>query len=191
MFPIAPSGTNSRFPAFHRRRCLATRHWDSRCHASRRSFRSARDRQLLWIHDGPYRSGWIQHCRQRSPGLAGDLCRFLSMEQRLARERRLMLANGNQFSAISRVATGTSFTVNGQNYYSSNADPVNGSAVLGLNTVKPAPMVSFALAASSPLEPPLVVSHRVWCRLHGRADIQRQRCRHRLHRQGANHLQQS
>jgi len=62
----------------------------------------------------------------------------------------LMLANGNQFSAISRVATGTSFTVNGQNYYSSNADPVNGSAVLGLNTVKPAPMVSFGFGRFVP-----------------------------------------
>jgi hypothetical protein len=62
----------------------------------------------------------------------------------------LMLVNGNQFSAQSRVASGTSFTLDGQNYYSSNADPVSGSAVLGLNTVKPAPMFSFGFGRYVP-----------------------------------------
>ncbi len=62
----------------------------------------------------------------------------------------LMLVNGNQFSVQSRVAGGTSFKLDGQTYYSSNADPVNGSAVLGLNTVKPAPMVSFGFGRYVP-----------------------------------------
>ena len=62
----------------------------------------------------------------------------------------LMLVNGNQFSAVSRVAGGTDFKLNGQDYYSSNANPVSGSAVLGLNTVKPAPMVSFGFGRYVP-----------------------------------------
>ena len=62
----------------------------------------------------------------------------------------LMLLNGNQFSALSRVASGTGFTLDGQTYYSSNADPVNGTAVLDLNTIKPEPMFSFGFGRYVP-----------------------------------------
>jgi hypothetical protein len=56
----------------------------------------------------------------------------------------VLFYNGNQLSASSTVAAGTSFTLNNQTFYSANANsstgatPVNGNAVLGLNTTKPA-----------------------------------------------------
>jgi hypothetical protein len=52
--------------------------------------------------------------------------------------------NQNQVTAAASVPGGTSFTLNGQTFYSANANaatgatPVNGSAVLGLNTNKTA-----------------------------------------------------
>jgi len=56
----------------------------------------------------------------------------------------VLLYNGNQLSASDAVAGGTSFTLNDQTFYSANtnsatgATPVNGNALLGLNTTKPA-----------------------------------------------------
>jgi hypothetical protein len=56
----------------------------------------------------------------------------------------LMFINHNQVTAATDVAAGTSFTLNGQTYYSANANaatgatPVTGNGILGLNTSKPA-----------------------------------------------------
>lgn len=55
----------------------------------------------------------------------------------------LMLWNGNQITASGTEAPGTSFTINGQTYYSAKPNPVTGagpvgaSAVLGLHTHEP------------------------------------------------------
>ena len=62
----------------------------------------------------------------------------------------LFIFNGNQISAATTIAGGTSFNLGSANYYSSNTDPVNGSVVLGLHTVKPAPMVSFGFGRFIP-----------------------------------------
>jgi hypothetical protein len=62
----------------------------------------------------------------------------------------LFFFNGNKISAATTIAGGTSFNLGSADYYSSNADPVNGSAVLGLHTVKPAPMVSFGFGRFIP-----------------------------------------
>jgi hypothetical protein len=62
----------------------------------------------------------------------------------------LMLFNGNQLSASSNITGGTSFTLGTATYYSSNADPVNGTVVLGLHTIKPAPMASFGFGRFIP-----------------------------------------
>lgn len=56
----------------------------------------------------------------------------------------LLASNGNQVTANTDVPAGTSFTLNGQTYYSANANaatgatPVVGTGVLGLNSTKPA-----------------------------------------------------
>jgi hypothetical protein len=56
----------------------------------------------------------------------------------------LMMYNTNGLTASSNVASGSSFTLNGNTYYSANANPLTGatplsaSAVLGLHTNKPA-----------------------------------------------------
>jgi hypothetical protein len=56
----------------------------------------------------------------------------------------LLFYNGNQLTATTAVAPGTSFTLNGTTYYSANANsttgatPVTGNGTLGLNTTKPA-----------------------------------------------------
>jgi hypothetical protein len=56
----------------------------------------------------------------------------------------VLFYNQNQLTAAAAVPAGTSFTLNGTTYYSANANsatgatPVNGNAVLGLNTTKPA-----------------------------------------------------
>ena len=56
----------------------------------------------------------------------------------------VLFYNGNQISATANVAGGTSFTLNGQTYYSANANagtgatPVNGNALLSLHTTNPA-----------------------------------------------------
>jgi hypothetical protein len=56
----------------------------------------------------------------------------------------VLFYNQNQLTAAAAVPGGTSFTLNGTNYYSANANsatgatPVNGSAAVSLNTTKPA-----------------------------------------------------
>jgi hypothetical protein len=50
----------------------------------------------------------------------------------------LLLYNGNQLTATAGVPGGDSFTLNGQDYYSANANPLNGAGTLALNTTKPA-----------------------------------------------------
>jgi hypothetical protein len=56
----------------------------------------------------------------------------------------LLVLNNNKVTATSTVAAGTSFTLNGDTYYSANANgvtgatPLNANAALGLNTTKPA-----------------------------------------------------
>jgi hypothetical protein len=56
----------------------------------------------------------------------------------------VLLANQNQVTASTNVAAGTSFTLNGQTYYSATANsatgatPITGSGILGLNTNKTA-----------------------------------------------------
>jgi len=62
----------------------------------------------------------------------------------------LMFFNGNQLSAAANIVPGTGFTLGTTTYYSSTADPVNGSAVVGLHTVKPAPMASFGFGRFVP-----------------------------------------
>jgi hypothetical protein len=62
----------------------------------------------------------------------------------------LFFFNGNQVSAATIIAGGTSFNLGSANYYSSSTDPVNGSVALGLHTVKRAPMVSFGFGRFIP-----------------------------------------
>lgn len=56
----------------------------------------------------------------------------------------VLFYNQNQVTATTDVTAGTSFTLNGQTYYSANANsatgatPVTGTGTLGLNTTKPA-----------------------------------------------------
>jgi hypothetical protein len=56
----------------------------------------------------------------------------------------LLFYNQNEVTAVTNVAAGTSFTLNGTTYYSANANsatgatPVTGTGTLGLNTTKPA-----------------------------------------------------
>lgn len=50
----------------------------------------------------------------------------------------LLLYNGNQLTASSNVPGGTSFTLNDQNYYSQNANPLTASGSLSLHTTQPA-----------------------------------------------------
>ena len=50
----------------------------------------------------------------------------------------LLFYNGNQLTADASVAGGQSFTLNDQTYYSSNAHPVTGTALLSLHTANPA-----------------------------------------------------
>ena len=44
----------------------------------------------------------------------------------------LLLYNGNQLTATAGVPGGDSFTLNGQDYYSANANPLNGAGTLAL-----------------------------------------------------------
>jgi hypothetical protein len=56
----------------------------------------------------------------------------------------LLFYNGNQLKVTSEIVPGTSFTLDGQTFYSANANPatgatpLTGTGVLGLNTTKPA-----------------------------------------------------
>jgi len=62
----------------------------------------------------------------------------------------LMFFNANRISATAAIVPGTSFSLNGVTYYSSTANPVTGSISLGLNTIKPEPMVSFGFGRFVP-----------------------------------------
>ena len=62
----------------------------------------------------------------------------------------LMFVNGNQISGATDIVGGTSFKIDGTTYYSSTADPFTGSVVLGLHTVKPAPLLSFGFGRYVP-----------------------------------------
>jgi hypothetical protein len=62
----------------------------------------------------------------------------------------IMMYNGNRLSAAASIVTGTSFKLNGTTYYSSSTDPFTGSGVLALDTVKPAPLVSFGFGRFIP-----------------------------------------
>jgi hypothetical protein len=62
----------------------------------------------------------------------------------------VMLHNGNQATTAVNIVPGTGFTLGSSTYYSSTASPVTGSAVLGLHTVSPAPMVSFGFGRFVP-----------------------------------------
>ncbi|WP_058185624.1 hypothetical protein [Terracidiphilus gabretensis] len=61
-----------------------------------------------------------------------------------------LLWNGNQISAKGIEQPGTSFTLDGQTYYSSNSDPVGGSGVVGLHTNEPAFTASFGFGRFVP-----------------------------------------
>jgi len=54
----------------------------------------------------------------------------------------LLFVNQNQLSASAAIKGGDSFTLNDQTYYSSNANPLNGSGHLALNSTRPSAMVT-------------------------------------------------
>lgn len=60
----------------------------------------------------------------------------------------LLFVNGNQLTVTSQIDPGTSFTLNGQTYYSAMANPatgaipLSGNGILGLHTHVPAPTVT-------------------------------------------------
>jgi hypothetical protein len=62
----------------------------------------------------------------------------------------LMFFNGNQVSVRSNIVPGNSFTLGSGTYYSDSADPLTGSALLNLHTVRPAPMASFGFGRFVP-----------------------------------------
>jgi hypothetical protein len=62
----------------------------------------------------------------------------------------LLLGNGNQLSAKAKIVPGTSFTINGQNYYSSTSDPASGTGVLGLHRHTPSFLASFGFGKFIP-----------------------------------------
>jgi hypothetical protein len=62
----------------------------------------------------------------------------------------LLLANGNQLSARARIVPGTSFSLNGQTFYSSTADPANGTGVLALHRHTPSFLASFGFGKFIP-----------------------------------------
>jgi hypothetical protein len=62
----------------------------------------------------------------------------------------LMLFNGNQITAQTRIAGGTSFKLNSTTYYSYDGDEVTGNGTVGLSSIKPAPMVSFGFGKYIP-----------------------------------------
>lgn len=62
----------------------------------------------------------------------------------------LLIANGNQLSAKTRITPGTSFSLNGQTFYSSTADPANGSGVLAMHRHTPSFLASFGFGKFIP-----------------------------------------
>jgi hypothetical protein len=61
-----------------------------------------------------------------------------------------LLWNGNQVSAHGTEEPGTSFTLNGQNYYSSKTDPVAGTGAVNFHTNEPAFTASFGFGRYVP-----------------------------------------
>jgi hypothetical protein len=76
-----------------------------------------------------------------SAGLSGDIYPF---RNGFRISPGVLVYNGDRITASSTVAAGTSFTLNGDTYYSAHANsatgatPLNASAALGLNSTKPA-----------------------------------------------------
>jgi hypothetical protein len=62
----------------------------------------------------------------------------------------LLLANGNQLSAKTKIVPGTSFDLDSRTFYSSKADPVNGSGVLGMHRHNPSFLASFGFGKFIP-----------------------------------------
>ena len=62
----------------------------------------------------------------------------------------LMFFNGNRISVTSNIVPGNSFTLGSGTFYSDSADPLTGTALLNLHTVRPAPMVSFGFGRFVP-----------------------------------------
>jgi hypothetical protein len=54
----------------------------------------------------------------------------------------VLIVNHNQLNATAAIQGGDSFTINDQTYFSSSANPLNGSGHLLLNTTKPSAMVT-------------------------------------------------
>jgi hypothetical protein len=54
----------------------------------------------------------------------------------------VLFVNQNQLSATAAIKGGDSFTLNDQTYYSSSANPLNGSGHLALNATRPSAMVT-------------------------------------------------
>jgi len=81
------------------------------------------------------------HLNMKSAGTALDIYPF---HKGFRVSPGLLFYNGNRITANASVAAGTSFTLNGQTYYSANANlatgttPVNGNALLNLHTTNPA-----------------------------------------------------
>jgi hypothetical protein len=77
-----------------------------------------------------------------SAGIVGDIYPFQRSGFRIS--PGLLVINNNKISAASNVAGGTSFTLNGDTYYSANANaatgatPLTANGLLGLNSSKPA-----------------------------------------------------
>jgi len=61
-----------------------------------------------------------------------------------------MLYNSNQITTTVTLAPNTSFTLDSTTYYSSTANPVSGTALLGMHTINPAPMASFGFGKFVP-----------------------------------------
>jgi hypothetical protein len=60
------------------------------------------------------------------------------------------LFNGNNISAATTIVGGTSFSLGSATYYSSNTDPVNGTAALKLHNLPVAPLASFGFGRFVP-----------------------------------------
>ena len=88
-------------------------------------------------------NGFTAHAKLNlaSAGIAGDIYPF---HKGFRVSPGVLFLNNNRLTATSTVAGGTSFTLNGDTFYSANANsvtgatPLNANAHLGLNTTKPA-----------------------------------------------------
>ena len=62
----------------------------------------------------------------------------------------LLLGNANQLSVKSNIVPGTSFSLNGQNFYSSKVDPANGTGILAMHRHTPSFLASFGFGKFIP-----------------------------------------